>query len=130
MGDNVKRARAVYDAFATGDVPAVLAAMDPKIDWREPASLPFDDQVGPDAIAANTFGAVFSMLDSFSVTPSEIFDAGDDVFATGVYRGTGKTTGRELEADFVHHWRFGADGKITYFRTYTDTAQWLEALGT
>ena len=128
MGTNAKTAQGVYDAFAKGDVPAVLGAMDPKIDWREPVSLPFDDQVGPEAVAENTFGAVFAQFDTFSVDPTEIFDAGDVVFATGVYRGVTKS-GRTLEADFAHIWRFGADGKITGFRTYTDTHLWLEALG-
>lgn len=130
MGANGKTAQAVYDAFAKGDVPTVLAAMDPKIDWQEPVSLPFDDQVGPEAIAENTFGSIFTMFETFSVNPGEITDAGDQVFVRGVYRGVAKETGNELEADFLHAWRFGADGKITAFRTYTDTHQWLVALGT
>ena len=129
MGDNAATIRAAYDAFAKGDVPAVLGAMDPKIEWREPASLPFEDQVGPEAIAQNIFGTLFEThFDAFSVEPTEVFDAGDTVFATGVYRGTGKS-GTALEADFVHVWRFGGDGKITYFRTYTDTKLWLDAIG-
>jgi len=128
MGDNAATAKGVYESFAKGDVPAVLGAMDPKIEWREPATLPFEDQVGPEAIAQNIFGTLFAEhFDAFSVDTSEIFEAGDAVFATGVYRGTTKS-GKQLEADFAHHWGFGADGKITYFRTYTDTKSWLDAL--
>lgn len=41
MADNTDTARALYDSFAKGDVPGVLGVMDPKIDWREPVSLPF-----------------------------------------------------------------------------------------
>lgn len=128
MGDNAATAKTVYDAFAKGDVPAVLGAMDPKIDWREPVTLPFDDQVGPDSVAQGTFAKIFELFDEFTVNPTEIFDAGDAVFATGVYRGTSKSGGT-LEADFLHHWGFGPDGKITYFRTHTDTKLWLDALG-
>ena len=128
MTDNAGTVRATYEAFAKGDVATVLGAMDPKIDWREPATLPFEDQVGPEAVAQNVFGALFEQhFDAFSVEPTEIFDAGDSVLATGVYRGTSKT-GKPLEADFVHVWRFGGDGKVTYFRTYTDTKLWLDAL--
>jgi ketosteroid isomerase-like protein len=128
MADNAATVQGIYDAFAKGDVPGVLGAMDPKIDWREPASLPFDDQVGPDAVGQNVFGVLFEKhFDSFSAEPTEIFDAGDAVFATGVYRGAGKS-GKQLEADFVHVFRFGGDGKITYFRTYTDTKLWLDVL--
>lgn len=127
MGDNSASASALYDAFAKGDVAAVLGAMDPKIEWREPVTLPFDDQVGPDAVAQGTFAKIFEVFTEFSVNPTQVFDAGDTVFATGVYRGTSKS-GKQLEAEFLHHFGFGADGKITYFRTYTDTKLWLDAL--
>jgi hypothetical protein len=39
------------------------------------------------------------------------------------------STGTELNADFVHVWRFGPDGMITGFRTYTDTHNWRQVLG-
>lgn len=74
MGDNVDTVRGIYDAFGKGDVPgdvpAVLAAMDEKIEWQEPASLPFDDQIGPQAIAENIFGPVISRIET--CTPSVI----------------------------------------------------------
>jgi ketosteroid isomerase-like protein len=129
MGDNVDTVRGIYDAFGKGDVPAVLAAMDEKIEWQEPASLPFDDQIGPQAVAENVFGPVISRIEGFVVDTREIVDGGDIVCGIGVYRGKGTDNGIPLEADFVHVWRFGADGKVTGFRTYTDTHLWREALG-
>jgi ketosteroid isomerase-like protein len=129
MGANADTVRATYDAFGKGDVPTVLAAMDDKIDWREPQSLPFDDQIGPQAVAENIFGAVVGQIEGFTVDVGEVVDAGDIVCGIGVYRGKGAQNGVPLEADFVHVWRFGTDGKITGFRTYTDTHLWREALG-
>ena len=129
MGSNTDTVQKVYDAFAIGDVPAVLAAMDDKIDWQEPTSLPFDNQVGPQAVAENIFGPIVTQIEGFSVTPDEIIDGGDIVTATGRYSGKGAATGVALDTEFVHIWRFGADGKITGFRTYTDTNEWLAALG-
>jgi len=129
MGSNADTIRKLYEAFGTGDVATVLGAMDDKIDWQEPESLPFENQVGPQAVAENIFGAVMSMLDGFAVVPNEIADGGDVVCGIGVYKGTGKETGVELDADFVHVWHFGSDGKITGFRTYTDTHLWRQALG-
>jgi ketosteroid isomerase-like protein len=38
-------------------------------------------------------------------------------------------TGIELNAEFVHVWRFGPDGKIAGLRIYTDTHLWRQALG-
>jgi len=129
MGSNVNTVKRVYEAFGKGDVPTVLGAMDDKIDWQEPTSLPFENQVGPQAVAENIFGPVVSLLDGFSVEPGEIVDGGDIVCALGTYKGTGAKTGTELNAEFVHVWRFGSDGKITGFRTYTDTHLWRQALG-
>ena len=128
MGDNVAAVQSIYDAFAKGDVPGVLAAMDPKIDWQEPATLPFENQTGPDNVAQNIFGRIFELFESFAVQADEIADAGDAVFATGRYTGKSKA-GNALDAEFVHHWRFGSDGKVTYFRTYTDTKLWLDSIG-
>lgn len=128
MGSNVELLKGLYEAFAKGDVPTVLGALDEKVDWQEPESLPFEDQIGPEAVAENIFGRVVQLVEGFSVTPDEILDAGDAVVALGTYRGKGAATGKDLEAKFAHVWRI-REGKIAGFRTYTDTHQWLEALG-
>src|SRR5687768_4504072 len=99
MGKNADTVRSIYDAFAKGDVPAVLAVMDDKIEWTEPQSLPFDDQVGPQAVAENIFGALVTQLEGFAVEPSEVIDAGDVVLGIGVYRGKGAQNGVPLDAD-------------------------------
>jgi ketosteroid isomerase-like protein len=129
MGKNADAVRGLYEAFDRGDVAAVLGAMDEKIEWQEPASVPFENQVGPQAIAENIFGPVLAQIDGFSGTPNEIVDGGDVVCAIGVYRGTGIKTGIELNTDFVHVWRFGPDGKVTGVRIFTDTHLWRQALG-
>ncbi len=120
--------KGVYDAFARGDVPAVLGAMTDDIDWQEPTTLPFEDQTGPQAVGENVFGPLMSMFENFTCTPEEIHDAGDVVFVIGTYRGKGTNTGKELDAKFVHVWRV-RDGKLAGFRTYTDTHSYLEVLG-
>ncbi len=131
MSQNAAKAREVYDAFAKGDIPTVLGAMDPRIDWREPDGLSpvIMSQIGPDAVLQNVFGTISTLWAEFSVDATELLDAGDVVVGVGVYRAVGLNTGRNLLADFTHVWRFGTDGKITSFRTYTDTHLWREALG-
>jgi ketosteroid isomerase-like protein len=129
MGADAETARAVYDSFATGDVPHVLAAFDEKIDWQEPDGLPFESQVGPQAVAENVFAPLLGQIPDFRLEVREIVDGGDIVCSIGTYHGTGATTGVELDADFVHVLRFGVDGKITGFRTYTDTHLWRQSLG-
>jgi uncharacterized protein len=128
MGSNLDATKQLYEAMGKGDVPTVLGLMDEKIDWQEPASLPFGNQIGPQAVVEGVFGPLFAMFPNFSVTTREIHDAGDVVVGIGTYRGTSAKTGSDFEAEFVHVWRF-KDGKISGFRTYTDTHDWLKSIG-
>jgi hypothetical protein len=56
---NVQRMQDLYEAFGRGEVPAVLGAMDPGIEWRQAEGHPFQPSgmpfVGPDAIVQNVF---------------------------------------------------------------------------
>lgn len=38
---NLELIRSLYELFGRGDVPAVLAAMDPEIQWTEPEGGPY-----------------------------------------------------------------------------------------
>jgi ketosteroid isomerase-like protein len=129
MGNNVDTVRGLYESFSKGDAATVLGAMDDQIHWEEPASVPFENQIGPQAVAENIFGPVTEQIEGFTGTPSEIVDGGDVVCVMGVYSGTGVKTSVELDAEFVHVWRFGPNGKITGFRSYTDTHLWRQTLG-
>jgi ketosteroid isomerase-like protein len=126
---NLQTLKGLYDAFAKGDMPTILGAMHEQIEWSEPESLPYKSQVGPQAVLENIFGRVLQDIGGFTVTPEEFVDGGGDVIVSiGRYRGTGTKTGIALDTPFVHVWRF-KDGKLSYFRTYTDTKQWIDAVG-
>lgn len=123
--------REVYAAFGRGDVPAVLAAFDPAIEWLEAESFPYaagNPYVGPAAVAEGIFMRVVGDVDGFAVLPQRVIDGGDTVVVEGRYRGTAKATGIAIDAQFVHVWQL-AGGKITTFRQYTDTKQWADAFG-
>ena len=48
--ENVDGVRGVYDAFAKGDVPAVLGFLAPDIEWTEAEGFPYGGTYnGPDA---------------------------------------------------------------------------------
>ena len=128
MSANLDRLKGVYAAFAKGDVQGVLGAMHDRIEWREPASLPYEDQIGPQAVAENIFGRVLQDVTGFTVSPEEFVDGGDTIVSIGTYRGQGAKTGMAFETPFVHVWKF-QNGKLSYFRTYTDTKVWVDALG-
>jgi hypothetical protein len=56
---NVQVVADLYEAFGRGDIPSVLAAFDPKIEWHEAEGNPYEPEgkpwFGPDAITQNLF---------------------------------------------------------------------------
>ena len=123
--------RSTYEAFGRGDVPAVLAAMDPAIEWNEAENFPYADKnpyIGPAAVAEGLFARLGGEWDGFSVALEELLDAGDTVVALGRYGGTYKKTGTRIHAQFAHVWRLRG-GKIVKFQQYTDTLQATKAVG-
>lgn len=127
---NVAAAQAIYAAFAAGDMPAVLGAMHDNIRWNEAENSPYADgnpYVGPDAILSGLFERLGGEWDGFAARPDRFLDAGEHVVALGRYSGTARATGKPLDAQFAHVWRF-ANGKVESFQQYTDTHQHHQAL--
>ena len=56
---NVQMMQDLYDALGRGDMPVVLGAMDPDIEWREAEGNPYEPAGkawrGPDAVVQNLF---------------------------------------------------------------------------
>lgn len=128
---NVDLIRGIYDAFAVGDVPAVLGAMSPDIVWNEAEHFPYADgnpYVGPEAVLNGVFARCVGEWDGFAVAVDEILDAGDTVIALGRYHGTFKATGRAQNTQLVHVWRI-ASGKVVAFQQYADTLQVARVTG-
>lgn len=128
---NVDLIRSIYEAFAAGDVPGVLARMSPDMVWNEAENFPYADgnpYRGPEAILSGVFGRLGAEWDGFAATPEEFLDAGDTIVVLGRYRGTCKATGRSMDSQLAHVWRV-ADGKATRFQQYTDTLQAARATG-
>lgn len=131
MSANLDAIRAIYDAFAAGDIDAVVARMAPAIVWNEAEGFAYADgnpYRGPEAILSGVFGRIMTEWDGFQVVPEQFHDAGDSVVATGRYRGSNKATGAPLDAQFAHVWRV-EDGKAAGFQQYTDTLQFARAAG-
>ncbi len=129
--ESVHLIRGLYGAFGKGDMPTVLAIMDPGIEWREAENILYADRnpyVGPQAIVDGVFMRLATEWDRFTVTPAEWLDAGDHVVVLGTYTGTYKATGKGVRAQFAHVWRLKG-AKVVRFQQYTDTKQWADAAG-
>lgn len=124
MPSNFELVRGLYTAFRTGDVPALLACLDPEIVWNEAEGFPLSDgnpYVGPEAILRGVFGRLADDWDDFEVAVGEIVGGGDVVTMFGRYRARSKATGRPLDVQCAHTWWI-ANGKAVRFQQMVDTA--------
>jgi ketosteroid isomerase-like protein len=128
MTSSLDTVRSFYASLARGDVPAVLALLDPDIEWTEAERFPYYGGTwhGPDAIVKGLFEPLGRDWSSFAVNAEQFVTEGEQVVGFGRYVGTNKGTGRSVTAAFAHHWSVHA-GKIVRFVQHTDTAKVLEA---
>jgi len=132
MSDNAAFLQGLYGAFARGDVPTVLAAMDPEIEWNEAEHVTFwpgKAFVGPDAVVQGVFARIPATFgDTFRIEVTRLLDCGSTVVMEGRYKGIVQATGNDLDVQVSHVWDL-ADGKVVKFQQYTDTWQFAEATG-
>jgi ketosteroid isomerase-like protein len=129
--DNSAVVRGIYDAFGRGDMPAVLAMLDPKIEWREADNFIYADgspYVGPNAVLAGVLMRFGTEWDGFTLALEEILAAGETVIGKGYYSGAYKKTGTKVRAQFAHFFTIH-EGKVRKFQQFTDTAQFQRAVG-
>lgn len=120
----------LYKAFAAGDIPAVLGAMDAKIVWNEAEGNAYADgnpYIGPDAVMNGVFARVGAEWDNFKLNNIQLHEMSNDkVLATLRYTGKYKKTGKSIDAQVAHLWTL-KDGKIIAFQQYVDTKQLADA---
>jgi ketosteroid isomerase-like protein len=126
---NVAVVRSVYENFVRGDIPAVVAVLDPNIEWIEAEHdfLPWrGTHRGPDAVVNGVFAPVQAAFDEFAVIPVTLHDAGDIVVVEG--RAKGRTnSGRTIDAPAAWVWTV-RDGKVVRNMNYHDNDMWRAAL--
>lgn len=112
----------VYEAFAVGDIPAVLELLAADVHWTEAAGGPYGGvSIGPEAVLNNAFMNLDGEWDGYAAVPREFNADGATVVVLGEYSGTYKATGKSVKAPFAHVWKL-KDGRATSVEQYTDTA--------
>lgn len=100
--------------------------------WHEAEGNPYmpsgEAWVGPDAVLTNLFMKLGTEWDGFTVHPKSFYGAGNSVIVEGRYTGTYKATGKRMDAQVCHVWDV-ADGKVTRFQQYVDTAKFQDVMG-
>jgi ketosteroid isomerase-like protein len=129
MSRQIETVQAIYAAFGKGDVPGILAHLDPDVDWEhdwggEPLRW-YRPRRGRAAVPG-----FFEALADFEFLRFEpiAFLEGAGMVCVPIHlelkvKANGKVI-RDLEA---HLWSFGADGAVKRFRHLCDTAQFAAA---
>jgi ketosteroid isomerase-like protein len=95
--DNVVYLKSLYQAFANGDVPTVLAAMDEDIEWNEAEGNPHNLDhpfVGSSAVVEGVFARIANDIDGFEIRPERFI-------APGGHR---RDVGSLLRSEGARHW--------------------------
>ena len=118
----------LYQNFASGDVPAVLAGFSDDITWTEADGFPLaGTYVGPQAVLDGVFMRLGEFSDNWGVVVDRLIAEGDTVVADGRYTWNHKETGEPCEVRMAHVWTL-ADGKATNFLQHVDTARVREQI--
>ncbi|WP_372974589.1 nuclear transport factor 2 family protein [Muriicola sp.] len=122
---NIEIIDKVYNAFSTGDMPTVLGAMHPNIQWREAESNSLADgnpYIGPDAVLQGVFARLGAIHEHFGVKDVTLHGMeANKVLATLRYDAKVRATGKAYNAQAAHFWTLDDDGKIIAFQQFVDT---------
>jgi uncharacterized protein len=125
--DTTTVVRTVYEAFARGDIPAVLEHFDPELVWIEATGLIAGTYHGPQGVLEGVFMPIGNDWEGFLVEPERLVAQGDVVVAIGTYRGTYRATGKSMTTRFAHVWQM-RDGRLVHFEQIADTESFNTAL--
>jgi len=129
--DNENIIDGLYKAFAVGDIPTVLAAMDANIVWNEAEGNELADgnpYKGTDAVVNGVFARLGAEHEYFNLTDIELHEmSNNQVLATLRYNAKLKTNGALIDAQAAHLWTLH-DGKVIAFQQYVDTKQLNDAV--
>ena len=129
--ENINIIDGIYKAFATGDIPTVLASLDANVVWNEAEGNIYADgnpYIGPDAVLNRVFTRIGNDYEYFKLVDIKLHEmSNNQILATLRYNAKLKKNNAIIDAQVAHHWTLN-DGKITSFQQYADTKQLDNAL--
>jgi ketosteroid isomerase-like protein len=124
----------IYQAFGTGDMPAIMERIADKVDWGLDPDAPVVKAVPwarrvttKEEVASVYFAGVGSTLQVDAFEPLAVAQDGDHVASVLNAGFTVRATGKRITAMECHYFTFGPDGRIVAYRPILDTAAFIEA---
>jgi ketosteroid isomerase-like protein len=122
--------RRLYPALAAGDRETLTELLHPDFDGYFSPGLPAPvggHHAGATSCIEQGWWAIGARW-KVRAEPERYLDcAPGEVLVTGTYRGSGRASGRPVEAPFAHLWSTEG-GRLRSLHQYTDTALWCAAL--
>ena len=125
---NVAAAERIYAARLRGDLDALVAELDPDVEWRPHLTALGGDVVRGHEGVRTYLASLDDEWDDFRQEVEEAIDAGDRVVVFLNTHGRGRSSGVELHLQVAHVLVF-KDGKCVENQTYLDRDEALRAAG-
>ena len=128
--ENVKTVQSMYEAFGRGDVAVILEALADDVDWGADTSstgAPWYGIRHSKSEVTAFFRQFGETMEVQEFTPFAWASNDTEVHTVVRMRATARATGRTVEQNLHHYFRF-RDGKVDYYRGTEDTAQTVAAL--
>ena len=104
--DNIKRLKAVYEAFSREDFDALVAIADPEIELVRPG------QGTTRGVRALREWAEPDALEDHTVEPLHFETSGNKILARQRHQARGAASGIQIDAEIWMVWTFGEDGRV------------------
>ncbi|WP_119422023.1 nuclear transport factor 2 family protein [Desertibaculum subflavum] len=128
MATNIQRVEHIYAAFGAGDIPSILDALHPAIEWEHDASdhgMPWL-KLRRGRAEVGKFFETLAAFEFHRFEPLNMTAGGNQVISVIAVDITLKTSGHKIRDLELHLWTFDDQGQVTRFRHMVDTHQhWL-----
>jgi uncharacterized protein len=124
LTDNAATIASVYEAFGRGDIPFILSNLTDNCHWvamGKGSSTQGGAYTGKGVI--DFFTRLLDDSEFLEFNPVSIHKVNESlVVAFGNMKCKAKATGKPYSSEWAMRWEFNAEGKITAFENYHDTA--------
>ena len=130
--ENLRKAKDMYAAFDRGEIEPIISGLADNVKWgyntTVESDIPwFGTKSGPAEVAEGFFQAIADNLDLTLFERKSFVASGNQVAVAYRAEGTFKKNGNGYIDEGMHLWTFDADGKVTEYVGYADTAAVLKA---
>lgn len=127
---NIEIVRGLYDAYLRADLDTILNGMSPDATWAlvgRQEDVPFAGLRHGKTGASDFFRIMGETVDVSAFEPREFLAAEDKVIVWGDWQWAMRHNGAGGKGEWLHVFTF-KDGKVTAWRSHTDTAHLAAAL--